>query len=365
VRQERLSEQALTVLQMATVDSLKQSVAITGKLERSLYEEVDEALTRCGGKWTKKVKAHVFPYDPAPLIQAILETGEMPPKNPTAFFPTPADVVSDLLSAVPWGWMPDDTRILEPSAGTGALLDAIRMRQKLNEGDGWAIDCCEVLELNRAQLRAKGYTVVAEDFLEYQPEEQYDLIVMNPPFSVEEDSLAYITHIEHAFSMLKNGGKLLAIAPPGFKFRQDKRSVDFFLLVASHGVIWDNPEGAFKESGTGVATVNIEMTKLDQSWRRQPYNGWPSWHAWLLSLYADQDRGIYDQLEKLAKGPKERLRAKFDELMATTVHEARKHWNDPCDPDKVDLDAVFANYCQEWELENSDVNGQLGLDFAA
>ena len=41
----------------------------SGQLDRSLYEEVNEVLVRLGGKWKGgRTKAHLFPYDPRPLV---------------------------------------------------------------------------------------------------------------------------------------------------------------------------------------------------------------------------------------------------------------------------------------------------------
>lgn len=103
--------------------------------------------------------------------------------------------------------------------------------------------------------------MVAGDFLSYNPVSKYQAIIMNPPFAIEGDSLAYITHIEHAWSLLADGGVLISIAPSGFAFREDKRTSAFRSLVEQHGT-WRNLEsGSFAESGTGVNTVVITIEK--------------------------------------------------------------------------------------------------------
>jgi hypothetical protein len=60
---------------------------------------------------------------------------------------------------------------------------------------------------------------------------------------------------------MKEGGKLVAIAPASLKFRSDKRTSDLREFVLSHGAIEDLPSGVFGESGTMVSTVLVSMGK--------------------------------------------------------------------------------------------------------
>src|SRR5690606_23999821 len=83
----------------------------------------------------------------------------------------------------------------------------------------------------------------------------YDLVAMNPPFSVEGDKLAYVTHILHALERLAPGGVLVAITPPSWQYRSDRRSRAFQEIVEACGGAWEAlPAGAFAGSGTGVQT---------------------------------------------------------------------------------------------------------------
>lgn len=231
------------------------------RLDRKLYEAVNEVLARLGGKWNKKAKGHVFETNPAGDFQQVLTTQCMPKKNPTAYFATPSNVAQDIfydcnLDSIPL----TAKRILEPSAGTGALAREVEAYCQA-KGIKATIDCCEILPRNQQKLQEQGFFVVCDDFLKYQSVSKYCAIAMNPPFSVEGDALAYITHIEHAYSLLAAGGVLIAIAPSGFAFRDDKRTAQFRSFVEEHGT-WRNLESkAFAESGTGVNTVVITLTK--------------------------------------------------------------------------------------------------------
>src|SRR4029077_8971896 len=135
-----------------------------GQLSRESYVAASEILTRRGGKGNRKAGGHVFEDDPKPLMLLIFETGEMPPKNPTAFYATPPEVAEQLLRVLGPRSLPfrsDGTSIvLEPSAGTGALIDAIR---ELPNGAHYSIHCCEILPKFQEKLRAAGHNLVAED----------------------------------------------------------------------------------------------------------------------------------------------------------------------------------------------------------
>src|SRR5207245_5405050 len=119
--------------------------------DRKLYEQVNKALDAMGGKWDRKAKAHVFPVDPAEKLKALMDTGEAPAKNPTDFFATPEALAERMAVQIP----EYAERILEPSAGTGAIALAIRnycQRYHLEV----EIDCCEVLPEFRMHLQDLG-----------------------------------------------------------------------------------------------------------------------------------------------------------------------------------------------------------------
>ncbi len=74
-----------------------------------------------------------------------------------------------------------------------------------------------MIEINpslREILEMKGYNVVASDFLDYGGE--YDVIVMNPPFEKLQD----IDHVRHAFDLLTEGGRLVAVMSESPFFRR-------------------------------------------------------------------------------------------------------------------------------------------------
>lgn len=250
----KITNEAIAVLSASTINSDSVKLPET-QLSRPLYEEINEVLIRLGGKWKSgKVKAHVFPYSPASLLQAVVATGEMPPKNPLAFFATPEAIAKEMLSYV--GDLNGKT-VLEPSAGIGGIADVVREIYP-----SALLDLVEIDEFRASILKEKGYAVKCQDFLTLTGK-QYDCILMNPPFSVEGDKVACLTHINHAYSMLKPGGRLVAISAPGFTFRSDKKHSAFRDLVGSN--YFEIDAGAFKESGTNIKTVLLWLDKTQSS----------------------------------------------------------------------------------------------------
>ena len=109
------------------------------------------------------------------------------------FFPTPASVIDRMLDKAD---IEAGHRVLEPSAGTGSILDKIRERHGV---DAKAV---EIFYPLAGILELKGYDVERGDFLEFDRGEQYDRIVMNPPFERGAD----VKHVRHAFERLARGG---------------------------------------------------------------------------------------------------------------------------------------------------------------
>ena len=224
------------------------------QLERKLYLQVNEVLERLGGKWKGgKVKAHVFETDPAPMLAEVLATRLIPPKNPLAFYRTQPEIIARMLDM-----LPDNlTTLLEPSAGDGAILRALRARFPLAR-----LDAVE-LHLHRAeqaQAAVPTAPVTFGDFLLYSG--SYDGIVMNPPFATDRDALEYVAHIEHALDLLAPGGHLVSIAPAGLIYNSYKRIKALRArLEAWHAHIDNLPRDAFKDSGTTIATLVVHVQK--------------------------------------------------------------------------------------------------------
>ncbi|MGD6739684.1 LPD38 domain-containing protein [Photobacterium leiognathi subsp. mandapamensis] len=174
------------------------------------------------------------------------------------FFPTPESIATDIVELAN---IEQGMSVLEPSAGHGMLADAA-----LNAGGDvqtveMAGDLVDILE-------AKGHKVEGGDFMEYQPNQMYDRILMNPPFSNDMD----IDHVQHAYDMLKPGGRMVAIVSSMAGNRQNKKNKAFreWLddLAAEEQLL---PDDAFKASlnPTSVRTKTLVIEKPAQGSTKQ------------------------------------------------------------------------------------------------
>lgn len=147
-------------------------------------------------------------------------------------------------------------RLLEPSAGTGRLIDAAVLSDWEWSGEIVAVENNAALA-SALKMKYDAVRVVEADFLECTRElGTFDRIVMNPPFSGQDD----IRHVLHAAKFLAPGGRLVAIMSAGVTFRQDRLATDFRQFVESRGgVIEPLPADSFKEAGTSVNTALVTI----------------------------------------------------------------------------------------------------------
>lgn len=172
--------------------------------------------------------------------------------NIPGYFPTPAAIVARMIEAAA---LPAGARVLEPSAGSGAIADLLR------EG-GHNVECVERHASLRDILQSKGHKLIASDFLELSPPpypaELFDAVLMNPPFEGGQDC----DHVARAWAFVKPGGVLVAIMGAGVTFRAQRPYSAFRAWAEEVGAEFvELPAGAFKESGTGVASVMLTMRK--------------------------------------------------------------------------------------------------------
>lgn len=142
------------------------------------------------------------------------------------FYPTPESLVKKMLEGIDLAYV---HTILEPSAGKGDILREIAKEENSyrNRAD-FDVDCIEIdphlrqiLKYNFSDDRRcqfdrwedaeyktffdKGIHIVHDNFLTYTPFKQYDLIIMNPPFSNGD------RHLLKALDIQKNGGNIVCL----------------------------------------------------------------------------------------------------------------------------------------------------------
>lgn len=175
-----------------------------------------------------------------PEFQAMKESLRAGVKTVSApqLFPTPPELAARMveLAEVEAGH-----RVLEPSAGTGRLIDAL---DSVPGAEVVAVELSCTLADN-LRLRSKTTADIRQgNFLECNGDlGTFDRVLMNPPFERGAD----IQHIEHALKFVKPGGRLVAICANGSR-QQDK--------LMPLATLWEDlPAGTFKAEGTAVNTA--------------------------------------------------------------------------------------------------------------
>ena len=167
-------------------------------------------------------------------------------------FPTPPALAARMVEMA--GIEPGD-RVLEPSAGTGNILRAIKGAGIA--GDNGSDPRVVAVEINRALADAipshlAGY-VVCDDFLAVDfPTAgiaRFDRIVANPPFGKGQD----IAHIKRMLDVLLPGGRLVAICANGPRQQAELRPL---------ATTWEElPEDTFASEGTHARTVLLTIDR--------------------------------------------------------------------------------------------------------
>lgn len=253
---EPVSAGANDILQASTVSGLVVRLP-DGQLDRALYLEVKAKLELIGGKWNTKEKGFLFKTDPEELLARVAGGERVNLQKQYQYFPTPKKVADKLVKLA--GVREGET-ILEPSAGQGAIIDSIRAAAPEN-----MVFYVEKMPTNSHILKQKYqdqeniFSMFADDddFLNLAGE-SFDKIVANPPFSGNQD----IQHIMKMWDLLKPGGRLVSLASRHFQFAEGRVEKEFReFLGANRATTTDVPAGAFKESGTNIATCIIVLNK--------------------------------------------------------------------------------------------------------
>jgi len=183
-------------------------------------------------------------------MRAVLRAGGVQVVSAPQLFPTPHELA---LRMVDEAQPASGARVLEPSAGTGALLRALPGVVPFGaDRQTWAkVTAVEINGALAESLRNAGLAsqVVQADFLSCTPEQlgEFDAVLMNPPFADAAD----IKHIQHARRFLRAGGCLVAICANGPRQQAALQPV----AEASGGFYEPLPAGTFASSGTNVNTA--------------------------------------------------------------------------------------------------------------
>lgn len=256
-----IPEEVLAVLRRSVCTSTTLTLP-PDKLDRKLYVDVNKVLEAAGGKWDRRTRSHVFERDPRDVLDLAVSTGKIVSKKTElqAFY-TPAKLAMQMVALLP-NWTPAkmrSLRVLEPSAGHGALLDPL-VQQGVNVQN---VTCYDVDQDAVNVLNGRGYRASCRDFLSVLDPAlvcAFDLVVMNPPFTKGQA----VAHVHHALRFPHVGGQLLAIMPPTWETARVRAAVALRddLTKSYDWAVQPLPDGSFQEAGTNVKVVLLHAKRL-------------------------------------------------------------------------------------------------------
>lgn len=213
------------------------------------YLQVKKCLLAAGGKYKKC--GFYFSEDAALVKSRLVGGGAINDKKKFQFFATPSGVVDLLMNHA---CIDSDMLVLEPSAGQGAIVDAII-------GLGAHASMIELMPQNIKVLNRKYEIELAPlDFLNINPEKhiKYKRIVANPPFTKNQD----VDHVSHMYKFLNEGGLLVSIMSTSWVHGSQKKQIAFREWLGSVDSYTEEiPQGSFKESGTNISTMLVVINK--------------------------------------------------------------------------------------------------------
>lgn len=222
------------------------------QFSRKSYAEAKKRIENAGGKWVGgSIQGFTFQFNAERVFSILKEGKQCNLQQEFQFFPTPPEVADWLVMLA--GGIEENDRVLEPSAGTGAIVDAIHRSCK-----NVVVDCFELMPENKEQLLKKtNIALIGEDFTKCEFG-LYTKIIANPPFSKNQD----VKHVKRMYEHLDHGGTLASIMSCHWKIGSEKECSDFRnWLDEVNAKVYDLENGAFSESGTKINTSAVVISK--------------------------------------------------------------------------------------------------------
>ena len=183
------------------------------------------------------------------------------------FYPTPRALADKLLEGINWHFVHS---VLEPSAGKGdlanAVVDRLRRVNWHNKHEDAVkacdIDCIEIDPVLRQTLTGQGFRVVHDDFLTFETQKRYHLLLMNPPFDHGAQ------HLMKALELMERGGMIRCILNAETirnPFSDTRRQLCKKLV--GYGAKIDFVEAAFtkaeRKTDVEVALVSVDIPAVE------------------------------------------------------------------------------------------------------
>lgn len=164
-------------------------------------------------------------------------------------------------------------RLLEPSAGTGSLVEALQHHTKYDTSlasfrdpknlpyflRNTAWDAIEINPDHHPSLREKKAVLIGYDFLSFQHGAPYSHIIMNPPFALGA------THVNHAWDILFSGEIVAIINAETIRnpFSQERKRL--VRLIEQYGSVSFHEDAFITDETQRKTPVEVALIHLEKS----------------------------------------------------------------------------------------------------
>ena len=180
-------------------------------------------------------------------------------KDNKDFYPTPQNIIDKMLFNLDFTMIKS---ILEPSAGSGNIVEALKRKENSYNRYSFDIDCIEIDQNLQHILKGKNFRVVYNNFLTYETLKEYDLIIMNPPFSNG------CKHLLKALEMQsRNGGAVICLLnAETLKNTCTNERVDLKHKLTEYNATVEFIQDAFldaeRKTGVEIALIKVQMPEV-------------------------------------------------------------------------------------------------------
>ena len=191
------------------------------------------------------------------------------------FYPTPPEVIKKMIE--PYADILDKATVLEPSAGSGSIIDYITetglnktlrttkgheydYQVKANPKRVYAIEKNPELQMI---LQQKGYRLIGEDFLGCFPDTRVNLILMNPPFKNGDQ------HLLHAWEILHGGDIACLLNAETIRNPYTENRKLLARIIAEHGSVEEL--GKCFRDADNTTDVEVTLVRLHKEDKASPF----------------------------------------------------------------------------------------------
>ena len=174
------------------------------------------------------------------------------------FYPTPKNLIRKMLDKIKGH--PQD--ILEPSAGKADIIEGMRDAGHSRCGNHYPLENFSAIEIDpdlRHILRGKEIKVIDTDFLEYSGQDQFDLIIANPPFDNGDE------HLMKAINIMFRGQIIFQLNAETIRNPYSNQRKALVKRLDELNAEIEFIEGAYKDAerptGVEIVLINIIIEK--------------------------------------------------------------------------------------------------------